>query len=249
METTSKLGMNRTGIQMSPFDVKKMQSAAEASGGAIESPPRSQIRESYMSESDLIGSVPIPASVSGMLETAKEAMTGHRPQVLMDKLGERLAFERSGVRLYEALLSKCIARLDEIPEDMLDTLVRFKDEELQHFKLVHDALLQLGGDPTAETPCATIAGVESMGLVKVLTDPRTTIPQCLHAILSAELIDNTGWEGLVELTRQLGQDALAEQFEEALLDENTHLDQVKEWVLRATVNEALQQSEDTRVTH
>ena len=40
------------------------------------------------------------------LKTALNKLTGVSPEMLIDKLGERLAFERTGVRLYEALLAK-----------------------------------------------------------------------------------------------------------------------------------------------
>jgi hypothetical protein len=40
------------------------------------------------------------------VRAAAKAMKGEKPTLLLDKLGERLAFERSGTRLYEALVSK-----------------------------------------------------------------------------------------------------------------------------------------------
>lgn len=249
MESTSKMGMNRTGIQMSPIDAKKMAGVSAGAAAQIDSPPHSAIRESYLENPDAFGSVPIPTSLDGMLESAVQTFKGHAPQVLLDKLGERLAFERSGVRLYEALLARCMARLSELPDGMLDTLIRFKNEEAAHFKLVHDALQDRGGDPTAETPCATVAGVAGSGLVKVLTDPRATVAQCLHAILSAELIDNAGWEELSLLARQLGEEELADQFQDALREEEAHLAQIREWVTRATINEALKQRNEVPATH
>ena len=38
-----------------------------------------------------------------MLKTALNKLVGVSPEVLIDKLGERLAFERTGTRLYDAL--------------------------------------------------------------------------------------------------------------------------------------------------
>ena len=62
------------------------------------------------------------------------------------------------------------------------------------------AIQSLGGDPTAQTPAADVTGVEGMGLMQVLTDPKTTVAQALHAILVAEMTDNAAWEELIELT-------------------------------------------------
>ncbi len=231
MEATTKLGMNRTGIQMSPFDSKKMQQPSQNTGEPLQSPPQSTIRESYLIETEVIGSVPLPTTLSGIVQSTKDMITGNQPQVLIDKLGERLAFERSGVRLYEAIIAKCYARAEEIEESIIDELIHFKDEEAQHFKMVHDAMVSLGADPTAETPCADIAGVASMGLVKVITDPRTDLSQSLNAILSAELIDNAGWEALIDLAQKAKHEDLANQFEVALREEDQHLQTVKQWLL------------------
>jgi hypothetical protein len=44
--------------------------------------------------------------VKDVVKTGMTAMKGESPTQLIDRLGARLAFERSGVRLYEALLSK-----------------------------------------------------------------------------------------------------------------------------------------------
>lgn len=41
-----------------------------------------------------------------MFKTTTAKMTGTRPEVLVDKLGERLAFKRTSTRLYEAMLMK-----------------------------------------------------------------------------------------------------------------------------------------------
>src|SRR5690606_32315938 len=138
--------------------------------------------------------------------------------LLLDKIGERIAFERGGTRLYDALLVKAQAALAagaELPtaaealaangedvaslqgaptESALQTLERIRNEELEHFHLLCEAMKQLGGDPTAMTPCADAVATASAGLMQVVTDPRTTLAQSLNAMLTAELTDNAGWE-------------------------------------------------------
>ena len=59
------------------------------------------------------------------------------------------------------------------------------------------AMEQLGGDPTAQTPCADVTATASMGLIQVVTDPRTTLAQSLNAAgnLLVENIVGRAWQG------------------------------------------------------
>jgi rubrerythrin len=235
MEKTTTLGANRTGMQMSPFDVGKMddlanQMSPDAKGDATTA--LDGLRGEYVSESESIGSIPIPATVKGMAKSGIDKLAGNRPELLMDKLGERAAFERGGARLYDAL----IAKARSAPDAGLDVsaLQKIRDEEVAHFRLVSDAIEQLGGDPTAQTPCADLVGVQSMGLIQVVSDPRTTVAQSLNAMLTAELVDNAGWELLIDIATEAGHVDLAQKFEVALTEEQEHLRNVRSW-LESTV--------------
>jgi tRNA isopentenyl-2-thiomethyl-A-37 hydroxylase MiaE len=72
--------------------------------------------------------------------------------------------------------------------------------------------------------------------MQVLTDPKTTVAQALHAILVAEMTDNAAWEELVELTTQAGNDDLVERFIKAHEEELEHLQKVQAWYKAATLN-------------
>jgi hypothetical protein len=109
-------------------------------------------------------------------------------------------------------------------------LRRFRDEELAHVHLVKEAIEKVGGDPTAVTPCADLAGVQAMGLFQAVTDPRTTLTQCLEAILTAELADNDGWKVLIAIAEAMGQEDLARRFTEALASEDVHLQSIRSWL-------------------
>jgi hypothetical protein len=148
----------------------------------------------------------------------------------MDKLGERLAFERMGTRLYEALASKYDAYggFDGGPER--DDLVHVLLEEHRHFQLVHEAIESLGGDPAMVTPSANLHAVIGKGVSAALLDPRTTFGEGLEAILVAELADNACWENLIPLARACDRDDLAGRFEEALATEQEHLEKVQTWL-------------------
>ena len=240
METKTKLGKNRTGMEMSPVDSGEMlqgsQRAVPTSEG--DEGTAAGIRAEYIREADPIGSVPPPGTVKGMVKSGMQALTGNRPQVLIDKLGERLAFERGGTRLYEAIIAKCLATGDS--EGVVDRarLEQIHTDEAQHFELVRSAIESLGADPTAQTPCADLTGVQSLGLIQAVTDPRTTVLQSLHTALIAELADNAGWELLIDLAEAAGQTQLAEEFGAAFAQEQQHLEQIRSWVQQLTIAEA-----------
>ena len=234
----TQLGMNRTGIQMSPLTSNALIEAALETEPTSEGDAQSllQLREPYLLEADPVGSVPIPGTLTGAARAGVKLMQGERLHALIDRLGERLAFERGGVRLYEALIGKCETRTDEAVEIDVAVLRRFRDDEAEHFRLVSAAMEELGGDPTAQTPCADVSGVAAMGLMQVALDPRTSVLQTLHAVLGAELIDGADWELLVQLTRDQGYDDIAERFARAAQEEAVHLEQIHEWYATASAN-------------
>jgi len=239
MGTATQIGMNRTGVKTSRIDVKTMQQAAERGGaGPGDESEIASLRASYISNADPLGTVPPPATLKGVAKAGMEKLSGDSPEVLIDKLGERMAFERGGTRLYDSLIIKCETMQAQAPAVSLETLQQFREAEAKHFDLVANALEQLGADPTAQTPGADVTGIEAMGLMQVLDDPRTTLPQCLHAILVAELADNAGWELLIKLAEELDQDQMAEQFRGALAEEQRHLEQIKAWHERGVLDEA-----------
>jgi rubrerythrin len=220
MQHTTEIGANHTGLEVAPEVANRMMENTE-----LTKPPRgdqraaARVRARYAAEADAVGSLPDPAL------TGLEAL-------LMDKLGERLAFERSGTRLYEALMVKCEAAKASIP---LQDLQHIRDEEHTHFALLGAAIQSLGGDPTAQTPSADVTGVEGMGLMQVLADPKTTVAQSLHAILVAEMTDNVAWEELIELTAAAGNDDLVGRFTKARDEEMAHLEKVRTWYKKATL--------------
>jgi len=241
MQTTTPLGANKTGIQTSPIDADRMQDVPQrllplqtnALRGDLE------VRRDYAMRSEGLGSVPIPGTLRGVIASGVDMLTGKRPQTLVDKLGERAAFERGGVRLYESLLAKCEAVQDDpLPPDEIATLRRFRDEEAAHFALVGQTLERLGADPTAQTPCADLAGMESLGLLQAMNDPRTSLVQSLHVLLDAELLDNAAWEMLIDLARSTDHGAIADDFETAAREEAVHLEHLRALVSSLTIQEA-----------
>ena len=121
----------------------------------------------------------------------------------------------------------------------LADLQKIRDDEARHFALIVSAIESIGGDPTAMTPCADVTAVESMGLMQVVNDPRTTLAQCLHAMLVAEMTDEVGWEHLIVLAEDNGQSQMVNDFTVALNDEQQHLMQVRRWFEEATLGKAI----------
>ncbi|MBD7976403.1 MULTISPECIES: ferritin-like domain-containing protein [Pseudomonas] len=238
MATAAKLGSNLTGIQMSPKDTERLMEAVEQilpdvpGDDALLATERVKRNE----EAERIGSVPIPGSAKGMLKSTFDMIKGKSPELLVDKLGERLAFERSGVRLYDAMIAK-VKAMNVVGSDLVSVLQHIRDEEFEHMLLVEDAIKTLGADPTAQTPCADVAAVKSMGLMQVLTDPRTNVAQGLGALLTAELEDNAAWELLIELAEAGGHPNIAKSFEKAKTQEDDHLLKIKSMVRRDLIND------------
>ncbi len=239
MPQANDLGMNRTGMDMSPIQGKAMiQGTRLATVGPMQYDEMETIRRAYIKADGKVGSVPLPASLQGAVTTGKEKFKGRHPEVLINKLGERLAFERTGVRLYEALIFKCQATPDKRILDVVstDTLRQFRNEEEEHFFLIKEIIEDLGADPTAMTPDADVCALASLGIPKVLTEPRTTITQCLQAILTAELSDNAGWGLLQELAEGMGQDQLAKKCRHAHSQEQIHAETVTQWLRDLTLH-------------
>lgn len=233
--TQAELGRNKTGVATSPKHSARMVEGTKeflpitvGDGREI-----SQMRALHAREAERLGSVPPPSNLAGMAKTALKGVRGMRPTQFIDKLGERLAFERTGVRLYEALISKfdAFGSFDGGPDR--SQLEEIMLEELQHFRLLAEVVVKVGGDPTVMTPSADFQATMSKGLLEVMVDPRTTFAQCLEAALVAELADNACWEALVELAHQNGEGEAAAAFSFALEEEMEHLASVRSWIAAA----------------
>jgi hypothetical protein len=234
------IGSNRTGIKASPADAQKL---IEGAAAAVPRPSLDAIafqsaRLSESAESEPVGTVPPPGSIKGALKTVVKALQGEKLAVLLDLVGERLAFERTGVRLYDALLVKYEAAGEHAGGPTMEELRTIRAQELAHFQLLVAACEELGGDPTAMTPSADIIANASSGLIKVVSDPHTTFNQALKAVLVAELADVDGWSLLGATAGQMDLEDLALQFDAAGEVEEVHLLNVRTWLEQSVAGEA-----------
>jgi hypothetical protein len=227
---------NKTGV------ATNAEGAREMCEGAAKFPPTStgttvaddKLRIEYARDVDTqelgYGSVPAPSGFAGRARVLISGLLGGQPMRMLDKLGERLAFERTGVRLYEGLISKheACGGFDGGPSR--SELMTHLNHEHAHVKLLEDVILQLDGDPTAMTPSADLALTVGGGVLTVITDPRTTLFQGLEAIVVAELADREGWNLLIELARKAGNREMLRLFEEAERIEEGHVIAVRRWL-------------------
>jgi rubrerythrin len=240
MHKPTDIGPNRTGIATSPIDSKRVIQAANeaAPTSAMDGQALELERVRWSTDALPFGTVPPPGTVKGAIKTIIEKLKDHKATVFIDKLGERLAFERTGTRLYDALLAKFEAAHLHDGAPTREQLEKIRDDEIRHFAIVRDAIVQLGADPTAVTPSADVVAVAGLGWVQVLSDPRSTFSQCLVVMQAAENADVDGWVLLATLAEGLGFEDIAKQFRIALVEEEQHALLVRGWLTQSVMGQS-----------
>lgn len=240
MKNTIATGPNRTGISFAPIQGKEAVEGAETQPVPRSSFPEhlASVRRDYTADSTSIGSMPPPITVRGVAKAAAKMLKGEKAPVLLSMMGARLAFERAGVRLYEAMLAKLDVAGTWTGGPTRDEIERHCHQELAHFVMLKEALESLGADPTVVTPNADLVQVATQGPLKVVSDVRTNGPQGTYGILVAELADREGWRMLFRMAQDLGEAELAKRFKTALAEEETHLQHARAWVVDEALAEA-----------
>jgi rubrerythrin len=148
---------------------------------------------------------------------------------LVDLLCERLAVETGGVELYRTILAK-------LPEpEITSRLEHFMNEEAQHRDLLAGYLDRMNVSDR-ETPSARLAKHEGEAYLTLVAEAQTPA-QLLNILLTVELMDETGWEMLINLGRDLGDEEMVATFQQALRSEKEHLRGVRGML--AQINRAL----------
>ena len=227
MRDPLELTRNRTGILTAPDMGKEMIENAEelSPPGGAEDLPLHELRAD-----DVRGVEPAGTMPPIRLDSANLGAPSKSTAVLLDALGARLAFERTGTRIYEALCTKVRASGAQDGGPTEQDLLEIWNDELAHFQLLHETIVRLGGDPTAVTPSANVEATASLGVIQVAADPRLTLLESLHASLLAELGDRDGWEILIGLVDAAGEADLVEPFCACLAAEERHLASVRSWI-------------------
>jgi ferritin-like metal-binding protein YciE len=244
------IGRNRTGLQASPQLGEEMNDVVQpVAAETADASPLNEVRLLYIREADPLGSIPPPATMKGAVKTAAKLLQGERPQAFLDKLAERLAYERGGTRLYDAVIAKFMAHQGELQGASLQEVTEIRHEEASHAALIRACIEQLGADPTAQTPSADLVGVATAGFLQAAADPRTTLAQTLQVALAAELVDVASWEMLISMAEQMGQDGMVERFRKALDRETEHVAKVRGWCESLTLAAAQPREPSTKKSH
>ena len=155
---------------------------------------------------------------------------------VLDLLHERLAFERAGVKLYDTILPRMRSSGDPGVQGMLEGLQHNRDEEKAHEEWLEDQIRALGGDDHAPSEKSILVTAESEGIEQViLRDPN--LLHDLHALLTAELADNAGWDLLVQLAAEFGDRDAKKEFKKRLHEEEEHLVLVRKAVMELSKQE------------
>lgn len=136
-------------------------------------------------------------------------------QEFVDRCTARWRFEKTGVRLYDKALIIC-------PPELRADLTRIRDEEKKHEEMLEEVIRSYGSNPHSETPSSRIASIESKGIVDVVEN-ETDFKAVSDALLGAEVIDQEGWELLIDLSSALNDTDTRARFEAALHEEREHL--------------------------
>lgn len=158
---------------------------------------------------------------------------------VLDVLTARCAYERTGVKLYDAIIDKIERQGDTHYHRMLETLRRHRDEEKEHEEWLEQQIRALGGDPHAATQMSRLEDEETRGVQGVLLDGHSEIPHLIHALFTAELTDNAGWDLLVQLADEAGDREAKREFGRRLAEEAKHLLFMREAMTRTAEREIL----------
>lgn len=141
----------------------------------------------------------------------------------IDLLNERLTFERASVRLYDATMEKIRRSADAGLQGLLGQLKQHRDQEKEHEEWLEEQIRALGGDAHAETEMSRLITLESKGLEQVVLNGDPNPSHVMHALLTAELVDNAGWQLLLELADEADDAEAREAFKQRLHEEEEHL--------------------------
>jgi bacterioferritin (cytochrome b1) len=151
----------------------------------------------------------------------KELANYDKPKVI-DVLNERLAFERAGVKLYDRILDVMKTAADQNVLRMLPEMEKHRAEEKEHEEWLEDQIRFLGGDAHAETERSELVTRESKGIEEVVMSD-AKLPHLFHALLAAELVDNAGWDLLVQIADEANDGEMKREFKKRLHEEEDHL--------------------------
>lgn len=168
-----------------------------------------------------------------------EQLVKNNAALVLDLLLGRLAFERTGVKLYDSVIHKIERGAEPRYHRLLDQLHHIRDEEKEHEEWLEAQIRALGGTAHETSDMSMLEVEESAGIKNVIVDGHQKVLHLLHALLAAELADNAGWDLLVKLADDAGDRAAKLELGKRLAQEVQHLAFIREAVVRAAEIEIL----------
>ena len=219
LETSTTSGTNHTGLAPHGDVLAKMIE------GANEFPPTSSGGPAGIAEVRIDH-----ARASEPPATMPSAPVTPAKLPLLDRLGARMQFERTGTRLYDALISKLDAYGSFDGGPSRQELLQIREQEFHHALLTQELVSSMGGDPTAITPGGILQATASQGIACVLLDPRTSLVDCLEAMLIIELTDQDSWGMLARTAEPVGDAGMTAKIMQAQKTELEHLAKLRGWL-------------------
>ena len=169
----------------------------------------------------------------------KKLAESHRDK-LIDVLNERLTFERIGVQLYDRILDVTSRSNLEGIDPMIGELRKFRNEEKEHEEWLEAQIRSIGGTAHEDTERSRLVMEESKGIGDVILRGEESLPHMIHALLAAELVDNAGWDLLVQLADEAGDHGAKREFKHRLHQEEKHLLFLRKLVVKETSHEVFE---------
>jgi bacterioferritin (cytochrome b1) len=167
-----------------------------------------------------------------------EKLAQHNREKFVDLLSERLAFERATIELYDSVLTKMRRLRDPVSIRLIAPLEDFREHEKEHTRWLEEVLRQLGATGNERTGLTELAWRESSGIERAIRNDEEAI-HLVHALLSAELVDNAGWELLLELADEADDEFARREFLKRLHEEKEHLFELRRAMLSVARKEIL----------
>ena len=160
------------------------------------------------------------------------------PDKVLDLLHERLTFERAGVKLYDMVIDHVQQSGDQQLQRMLGQLREHRNEEKEHEEWLEAQIRALGGKANGQSDRSKLVERESEGIEQVIQQDAEP-SHYLHALFTAELADNAGWDLLAQIADDADDHGAKREFKKRLHQEEEHLLFMRRAMERLTRREVL----------
>lgn len=149
-------------------------------------------------------------------------LSRHNRDAVIALLCERLEGERAAVMLYDAVIGKLRTSNEEGARRILPTIHEHRNEACEHEEWLAKTIESLGGSPHVRSAEAELVRRESAGMIDIVRND-DDMQHLLHALMSAELLDNAGWDLLVELADEANDIEALRELERRKSEQEDHL--------------------------